>query len=72
MQQALPPQGPGGPGGTMPPPRPWEDALKRAGNKDLCASVACRWGPVLYFPGSVSLLNSRIIREGKVLGGKTW
>ena len=46
--------------------------LKRAGNKDLCASVACRWGPVLYFPGSVSLLNSRIIREGKVLGGKTW
>lgn len=26
--------------------------LKRAGNKGLCASVACRWGPILYFPGS--------------------
>lgn len=74
-QQALPLQGPGGPGETMPQPRPQEEAPERAAGLEtkICVRVQPAGGGLSFiFQDLLSLLNSRIIGEGKVLGGKTW
>lgn len=55
--------------GKMPLKRA-ETPLKRAGNKDLCASVACRWGPGLYFPGSAQSFKLENHQRGESAGWK--
>lgn len=74
-QQALPLQGPEGPRETMPQPRPLEEAPERGAvlETKICVRGWPAGGGLFFiFQDLLSLLNSRIIGEGKALGGKTW
>lgn len=59
----------------MPQPRPLEEAAERdaALETKTCVRVWPAGGGLFFiFQDLLSLLNSRIISEGEVLGGKPW